>query len=208
MDEDIEIVYGEDLIDGRDNKTYKTVKIGSQTWMAKNLDFRGGSDNLGLCYGDELGGDKNNSCAKYGRLYDWATAMALDATKNSESFMVSGNYKGICPDDWHIPSSTEGNALLEYVGKASGTKLKSKDDSWINNGIGTDDFGFAALPAGRYRDYDGIGFDLKGEDTRWWTTKEEDNKKSLALWVGHNNNEANHSPYLKVDFHSVRCVKD
>jgi hypothetical protein len=87
--------------DYRDYKTYEYTDIGSQRWMAQNLNYNGGSSSsVGSCYDNS---EKN--CDTYGRLFDWATAMALDATYNSSSWgsAITG-YQGICPYGWHIPS--------------------------------------------------------------------------------------------------------
>ncbi|MDR3002288.1 MAG: fibrobacter succinogenes major paralogous domain-containing protein [Fibromonadaceae bacterium] len=107
------------FIDPRDNKKYRTVKIGIQIWMAENLNYAAASS---VCY-------KNDStyCNTYGRLYNWATAMTA------------------CPTGWHLPSDAEWTALTDFVGgdSTAGTKLKSKE-GWN----GTDDFDFSALPGG------------------------------------------------------------
>lgn len=77
--------------DSRDNKTYKTVKIGNQVWMAENLNYDAGSGSW--CY------DNNSSnCSKYGRLYNWETA------------------KRIAPHGWHLPSKAEWETLLRNCG--------------------------------------------------------------------------------------------
>lgn len=129
--------------DPRDGKTYKTVKIGDQTWMAENLDYKTGNS---WCY------DNNSSnCNKYGRLYDWKTAM------------------NACPNGWHLPNDGEWNTLWTAVGgtNTAGTKLKSKN-GWNSNGNGTDSFGFAVLPAG-YRNYDGRFFG-EGDYAYFWSS--------------------------------------
>ncbi|MCL2182970.1 MAG: T9SS type A sorting domain-containing protein [Chitinispirillia bacterium] len=132
--------------DTRDNKTYKWVKIGAQTWMAENLNFSTHLLGNSWCYNSSP-----DSCAKYGRLYDWDAAM------------------GACPDGWHLPTSQEWDVLLAAVGGAStaGTMLKSTT-GWNNNGNGTDDFGFSALPAGLLRSTNGT-FNDAGNGGLWWS---------------------------------------
>jgi uncharacterized protein (TIGR02145 family) len=122
--------------DSRDGKTYKKVTIGTQTWMAENLNY---AANNSVCYGNSA-----ENCAEYSRLYNWATA------------------KTACPTGWHLPSDDEWTMLTDNVGgsKTAGTKLKSAE-GWNKDGNGTDDYGFSALPGGSGSS--GGGFDDAGD---------------------------------------------
>jgi len=102
--------------DTRDNKTYKYVKIGTQTWMAENLNYNATGSK---CYAEGVPGVSADSiaknCTKYGRLYDWSTAMALDASYNYDSYSAAAKHQGICPSGWHLPSDAEWNILMKHA---------------------------------------------------------------------------------------------
>ena len=151
-----EVSYGS-LTDARDGKTYKTVKIGSQTWMAENLNYKA---HQSFCYEDDPA-----NCDKYGRLYMWAAAMD-SAAVFSEGGKGCGEgeichpvypVRGVCPAGWHLPSDAEWDALKRFVAGSLfggvtypvGYTLKSAS-GWEENGNGSDAFGFEALPAGRH----------------------------------------------------------
>ncbi|MCK9182861.1 MAG: fibrobacter succinogenes major paralogous domain-containing protein [Fibrobacteraceae bacterium] len=149
------------VTDCRDGQTYATVVIGTQTWMAENLNYAVDSS---WCYDNNA-----DSCAKYGRLYQWAAAMALDAAYNSITWGGSDvNHQGECPSGWHVPSDAEWTTLENFVGGPStaGTALKSMND-WYDDGNGADAYGFSALPAG-YR-YRSGGFNRAGECAYFWS---------------------------------------
>jgi uncharacterized protein (TIGR02145 family) len=141
--------------DSRDDKKYRYTTIGTQTWMAENLNY---STKGGGCYDDE-----KSKCKKYGALYDWATAMDIDPKCNIQTIdscgaIISSRHRGICPEGWHIPSDAEWTILTSYVGDNPGKKLKAKSGwegnrfwkfPWLGIYNGTDDYNFSALPGGQ-----------------------------------------------------------
>ena len=132
------------LTDSRDGQTYKTVEIGNQVWMAENLNYEIDSS---FCYNDSA-----EYCAKYGRLYRWATAVGKPESEcgyGKICSLPSGNIQGVCPSGWHMPSKAEWDTLFNAVGGqlTAGKMLKSTSD-WIQDGNGTDEFGFSVLPSG------------------------------------------------------------
>jgi uncharacterized protein (TIGR02145 family) len=107
------------FIDARDDKTYEYVTIGSQTWMAKNLNY---DMNGSVCK------DPAN-CNTYGRLYNWATA------------------KTACPSKWHLPTRDEWNVLSNYVtGRSDKNPSVEGMHLGATSWGGLDTYGFAASP--------------------------------------------------------------
>lgn len=220
-----------------DGNIYKTVKIGSQWWMAENLRTTHYSDgevipliadnpawkNLDFsdkayCYYD----DSVIRSDQYGALYTWAAAM-----KGAESSELTPSYvQGICPCGWHIPSDGEW-ILLEmelgmsyeeawlpgWRGTNEGAKMKS-EEGWDSSGNGTNTSGFSALPAGLRSNY-GLFSDL-GRATHFWSSTEYINNSSYAfnrlLDYEHSGvgwfHASHYYGYPKNFGFSVRCVKD
>jgi len=168
------------FVDKRDDKAYKTVKIGEQTWMAENLNYNAQNSK---CYDN-----KNSNCAKYGRLYDWT--QALEA----------------CPAGWHLPSDDEWTKLENAVGgrHTAGKKLKSKT-GWNNNGNGTDGNGFTALPGGSYN---GGFFTDIGNYGYWWSATERNARNAGYRYMIYLSEFVSWDDYSKKYLFSVRCVAD
>jgi uncharacterized protein (TIGR02145 family) len=190
--------------DQRDRKTYKTVKIGEQTWMAENLNYEAKGSK---CYDK-----KPANCEKYGRLYDWATAMALPTKCNTIISTSDANcaigtlHKGICPSGWHLPSEKEWKPLIDFAGgyKIAGKKLKAAS-GWKESGNGTDAFGFSALPGG-LGDYSGY-FGGIGNTGNWWSASETVSNAYLIYMV-YNMDDVGSPVDPKSNFFNVRCIAD
>jgi len=194
--------------DVRDGKLYKTTTIGTQVWMAENLNYNA-SDSK--CYNN-----LESNCDIYGRLYNWATAMGLPSScnENNCSSQVQSKHKGICPTGWHIPSDAEWNTLMNYAGGQStaGKKLKTTSGwGWGNyaNANGTDNYGFSALPGGSGH-WSG-SFDNVGSRGFWWSITELVSSSNTAYFrrMSYDNSSVGGGDvtYKSLLF-SVRCVKD
>jgi len=173
---------GTTFVDTRDGKKYKTVKIGNQTWMAENLNYETKNSK---CFDNDPA-----NCAKYGRLYKWNDA------------------KAICPAGWHLPSAAEWDTLENTVGSSqAGEKLKSKT-GWNENGNGTDEYGFSALPGGSGRSSDGTWWSI-GSDGAWWSASETDDAPyAWQVWMSYEKEDVGGYGNDKANLYSVRCVED
>ena len=223
------------MTDERDGKTYKTVKIGTQTWMAENLNYaytgvpysythkdnHYTSDSTSWCYDNDPA-----NCAKYGRLYTWSAAMDSVGVWSAngkgcglgKTCSPTDPVRGICPQGWHVPTKAEFEILInvadggEYI---AGSTLKSTsgwkwDWRFDLDGNGTDDYAFSALPAG-FRNNGGqpFGFFLQeGSFADFWSSTEH-NSDAYHMYLEY----GNYNVYLSYDSDknygfSVRCVKD
>jgi uncharacterized protein (TIGR02145 family) len=175
--------------DPRDNKTYKTVKIGTQVWMAQNLN---NSAVGSMCYNNS----ESNCGNYYGRLYDWETA------------------KTVCPAGWHLPVNEEWDILSNYVDGGvfqTGAKHLKAKSGWDSNGNGLDTYGFAALPiglidlefTGEFKNFGSFGY--------WWSARESINNSSKAhvLFMRYDNDGVLWTELSKYgNMLSVRCLQN
>ncbi len=209
------------FIDPRDNKEYKTIKIGDQWWMAENLAYlpevsppTSGSDTIKHYYvygysGTEIGEAKSShNYLEYGVLYNWAAA------KNS------------CPEGWHLPSSTELTNLEKYMIEHGynydgttrynklGKSLASQAGWDTYNVAGTPGYeqgennrsGFCGMPGG-VRDKRGEFGDL-GRSGNWWaSTNYPPNSANGLIIRGFYEQSLLSSDYTETG-RSVRCIKD
>jgi len=157
------------------------------------------------------------NCVTYGRLYDWATAMGIEAKYNTEKwgdFYASPvNHKGICPDGWHIPNNNEWSALINLVGDDiensanynAGTKLKANSALW-NTNTGTDDYDFTALPGGYCNSSSSFG--NIGYNGYWHNAYETSARYSGHYTISTYDADVKSGSNDKTQLKSVRCVKD
>ena len=205
------------VLDRRDHQMYKTVTIGTQTWMAENLNYSDTINYPGMkgrtwCYKYSL-----DSCAKYGRLYTWAAAMdsagtfSTNGKKCGYKSTCSPTYpvRGICPEGWHLPTEVEINTLFTAVGgeSAAGKMLRSQM-GWkaYNNITNEDAYGFSALPAG-LRYYDGY-FIYVGNRAYFWIATQSSDDYAYDMVLYYSDDRARLYDDDKLNGISVRCLQD
>jgi uncharacterized protein (TIGR02145 family) len=194
------------ITDARDGKVYKTVVIGTQTWMAENLNvstFRNGDpipevkdpkewnkfDKLGKpawCYYK----NKKKFGKKYGRLYNW--------------YAVT-DPRGLSPENWHIPNIQEWKTLNNFLGTNGAYKMKTTHQ-WIKEGNGNNETGFSCLPAG-YRNNCGDYITLHVA-ADFWCSSEYNNMDAYYISFVFREKNTSIFHFTKGEGYSVRCIKD
>lgn len=219
------------MTDRRDGKKYKTVTIGSQTWMAENLNFNyyWGEGLANFHYSSFCYNNDPANCEKYGRLYIWSAAMDSAGAISGNTVGCGygsecsprGTVRGICPTWWHLPSKAEweelivtvDGSIMEYGPNKAGIMLKSAS-GWSFNRNGIDAYSFSALPAGLGTSLvaevaEGKNFSGEGRSATFWSSTEDGRQNAKSVWLYTNYDSiaeiTNSSKYLA---YSVRCVKD
>jgi len=174
------------FVDARDGQSYRTVKIGTQTWMKDNLNYITPESK---CYDDQI-----DNCTLYGRLYH-----GVDA-------------KSACPVGWHLPTSPEWTQLVDFLGGpflAGGKMKEAGTEHWMapNSGA-TNESGFTGLPAGFYASYV-TDYLNQEEDGFWWSATHEDPDEQWFVILIHDSQQAvgDYDESYKYGL-SVRCVRD
>ena len=187
---------------------YKTITIGTQTWMMKNLRTTKYKDGTAIRLIKDSASwaslttpaycwYKNDEAAfksTYGALYNWYT-------------VTTGK---LCPAGWHAPSDDEWNILTSNLGGEliAGGKLKERGTSyWVEPNTGaTNESGFSALPGG-FRYHDGVFFDL-GFGGYWWSSKQYSTGDAFFRFLYYMDSTAFRFNNRKKNGFSVRCLQD
>jgi len=195
--------------DARDGQSYATTTIGTQVWMAENLNYEASSGSY--CYNDI-----ESKCDTYGRLYTWAAAMDIDAIYNTTEWTGSdANHQGICPTGWHLPSDDDWDVLLNYVidntsatdYTEAGPYLKTESGWSTYSGISSsDEFGFSGLPGG-LRLTNG-SYDFVGVFGYWWSSTEFSGSYAHSRNLSYSVDFFNRDYYYMTHAYSVRCLQD
>ncbi|MDR1812541.1 MAG: hypothetical protein LBQ87_06925 [Candidatus Fibromonas sp.] len=162
--------------DPRDGNLYVKVTIGTQTWMAENLNYMMYNSDCG--WGPQYNEEYEEIGCETSRIYDWRGAM------------------GACPIGWRLPNDEDWHILLNYVGELeSGIKLRAPS-GWSPDYNGTDIYGFSALP----RPYS------NGTYINFWSATAEVSEYGASLWGISNSLGRWDSWYSKDYKSSVRCL--
>lgn len=196
-------------ITDQDGNVYKTVTIGTQTWMAENLRTTTYNDGTtipnitGIGWTDLTTGaycNYNNTTntdtiATFGRLYNW---FAVNTGK-------------LAPKGWHVPTDAEWITLTNYLGGDSITGYKLKEigtKHWRSpNTRATNEVGFTALPGGFC--IENSLFGNIGNIAFWWSTTELGNTiYANCRAISYNSSNLNSTGFKRLFGLSVRCVRD
>jgi uncharacterized protein (TIGR02145 family) len=168
--------------DSRDGKTYKSVKIGNQTWMAENLAYKASSG----CWTYP-----NNENLEFGYYYNLETA------------------HNVCPAGWHLPSDDEWNILADYLGGSTvaGDKLKEAGTThWEGpNSLATNTTGFTGLPSGSGLEGGSISI---GYSCDWWAATRSSARLGWTRGLFYTKTKLMGNPCNYNFGCSVRCIKN
>lgn len=198
------------LTDLRDGQVYRTTKIGDQTWMAQNLNYRylGGTadlpDSSSFCYEN-----KSQNCVTYGRYYTWSAAMdsagltpgnKVSGCGEGSTCSVAKPFRGICPAGWHLPSLSEFTTLISVAGgTVDAAKKLMSTTVWTDGFEATDEYGFTAYPLS--------SITLKNNSTGFGVEANflcSSNRDIFSIWNG----EAYTGWVSVVKATPIRCLKN
>lgn len=188
-----------------DGNNYAIVPIGTQIWMARNL-------NVGIRINSSLGASDNgiiekycysnneSNCNIYGGLYEWYELM---------QYVYDEGEMGICPADWHVPTNSEWTTLIDYLGGESVAGMKLKETGsvhWYNPvSEGSNSSGFTGLPGGWSQGYD--TFSERRFIGYFWTSSKNGGTAFYRTITSSNKGSYQHSGAKDFGY-SVRCIHD
>ena len=198
------------LYDDRDDKTYKTVKIGNQEWMAENLNFEYNEGSArSICYKNDT-----TNCRIYGRLYSWSAA--IDSISYFSKYNIKCGWKqakcsiptqwrGVCPNGSHIPSLDEWKNLLSNLDSAVAGKVLKSLEYWAEGKNGEDFYGFSVLPSG---EWSGSNYVNMGKKAVYWMATDFSKESAHLISFSNTSDKVLVMDDWKTHEYSVRCIKN
>ena len=200
------------ITDKRDLNVYAVAKIGSQEWMAENLNY----GTISPVSSQQKTGQKwcydNNEaqCQKYGGLYQWANSVGLgdSALCNFQicGTNLFGTVDGLCPEGYRLPSAADWKVLANFLAtkeQTASVTLKSLLE-WVVPG--SDEVGFFALPAGLY-EYKSKAFVELKKSTYYLSLSEDDDLNIVSRALLDSSSRFIEYSMEKANGYSVRCIK-
>jgi uncharacterized protein (TIGR02145 family) len=172
--------------DTRDNRVYKTIVLGDQTWMAENLDYNMTNS---WYYDGDATANKD-----YGRLYNYDAALLA------------------APAGWHLPSQADWVELIKFLGSddysITGSYMKEKGTAhWTSPNVGdSNSIGFNGLPGGFKPEVGNYGD--KGLKGYFWSADPISDQSAYYYYLSNNDGAFRKGNIYKLSGLSIRCVKD
>jgi uncharacterized protein (TIGR02145 family) len=184
-----------------DGNSYNTIAIGRQIWLVENL------KTTTYLNGDPISSNLSDD--------EWITSTfgafkaSGDIYGNLYNAYAVADERKICPAGWHVPTASEWDELLLYLGGedyAGGPMKESGTNHWLDPNVGaTNESGFTALPSGFVSRYGNII--SIGSNTAWWSSS----KEGVWYWTvqcSFASTYAVRTEWEMYDGLSVRCMKD
>jgi uncharacterized protein (TIGR02145 family) len=196
------------LVEDIEGNVYKTVKIGNQTWMTKNLKTTRYNDGTPI----PLVTDGAAWAALSTPAYCWYNNDSL-SYKNIYGALYNGYAVmtgKLCPTNWHVATDAEWKTLINYLGGeyyAADRLKETGTDYWVSpNAEATNESGYTALPGG-LRYWDGVFHDF-GFGGYWWTSTEYSETQALFRYMDYEYSNVFGFNNRKNNGFSIRCLRD
>jgi uncharacterized protein (TIGR02145 family) len=222
---------GTSTVSDYDGNVYQTIVMGTQCWTRQNIRAAHYADGTSIPLSStnsdvapcrHLPDNDSSLVEDYGYLYNWPAVMRGDTSSTANPSGVNG----ICPDGWHVPSSSEWEQLYHTLcgntafhcdgGDTAQARAVASTTGWNSSAVPCSPgyapaenniSGFTIYPAGVYTS--NTAYNKGYESSFWAATEFQSGRPYIAVLQ---NSVVQFSPFYCSNFvspgRSVRCVRD